>query len=356
MEPKEELNKKTSEKEVPENKKEKNKLSSQICSDYLKDIKNVFGTQEDITKTPSKSKDTKSIVAWNLQGFNNKIPQQALEDIATFLANFDIICLVEVPKKNSIQAVARLMGLMNSKGVFYESFLQGQYVCIVSRKLLKEKVKPAMKLILNHAAYFKLSFKSGNDLELVVVHLKSNSNATKGGVSTSLETRQKQLETVTHIQYSNSIILGDFNWSVDINKIQEDKVDSKKIKGETKIKEPVDPKKIKAEIERQYRIPTDWKLFICENTMVDPKKNKVNDGFLVPTKGLWKSKNVVESGVITPGPAQEDVLPIRDDPLESPEFAVIKISHLRRLRMSTYTDHFPVYIQITNSGVISKEK
>jgi hypothetical protein len=103
----------------------------------------------------------------------------------------------------------------------------------------------------------------------------------------------------------------------------------------------------------QYEIDSNrWNVLIGENTMVDPKKNRVNDGILFPMKSLWSPGKF---GVFKPGNAQEDILPITEDLTNlSATFAIVKVSYVRRLRMASYTDHFPVYVYVKKPSEFKK--
>ncbi len=96
-------------------------------------------------------------------------------------------------------------------------------------------------------------------------------------------------------------------------------------------------------IVKNYEIPKSWKLIIGEKTMINAKKNRINDGILLPQgKNVsWSSSN--RSGVIHPDNQQEDILLFQNQ-----ELTVVKTSYVRKLRMACYTDHWPVYAYLAN--------
>jgi hypothetical protein len=86
-----------------------------------------------------------------------------------------------------------------------------------------------------------------------------------------------------------------------------------------------------------------WSLLIGENTMISAKRKRVNDGILLPkAKTDWLQLHKPLSGVLAPDPGQERILPVKD------KFVVVKRTFITRLRMATYTDHFPVYVILNN--------
>lgn len=76
------------------------------------------------------------------------------------------------------------------------------------------------------------------------------------------------------------------------------------------------------------------------NTFVDDRKKKISDLILVPKNYIAMGGS---SGVLKPDHSQEKLVTIK---LSFGEFAVVKTSYFRRARISTYTDHWPVFAEI----------
>ncbi len=124
-------------------------------------------------------------------------------------------------------------------------------------------------------------------------------------------------------------------------------------KNESKEIVQLDEIAVRPMIETLYPTARKWDILIAQNTMVDPKKNRVNDGILFPKESPWERK---KHGVFQPGNAQEDILPITEDPKISAKFAIVKVSYVRRLRMASYTDHFPVYVYVKKPSKFTKKE
>jgi len=131
------------------------------------------------------------------------------------------------------------------------------------------------------------------------------------------------------------VIVGDFNWR-QVSLVMVLKYYSHEI-------ENILPDQNIKEIVKNYDIPNSWKLVIGEKTMINVKKNKVNDGILLPQGEKVSWSLCARSGVIRPDYQQEAIFPFHEEKL-----TVVKTSYLRNLRIATYTDHFPVYVYLVN--------
>jgi hypothetical protein len=130
-----------------------------------------------------------SILAWNLNGFNDNSPDYFIDDLANYFSRFDIICAVEIPATTCSQALSNLIFQLNNivvSSLAYSPYRTGQNLCIarMSYKVTLSEItveeeeegnKSKRKKKKRTAGLFTIEI-DGNPLNLLTVHLKSESN------------------------------------------------------------------------------------------------------------------------------------------------------------------------------------
>ena len=133
-----------------------------------------------------------------------------------------------------------------------------------------------------------------------------------------MERRIREFQTLVKFVNQNKLeatIVGDFNFGIDSHDLAGGSLEKV--------------------VEEKYKIDLHgWKLPIQEKTMIDVRKSRINDGILT-------QRHVKEYGVEKPQHHDNTAFTTQEK-----KFCLVKMTYLRRLRMSAYTDHFPVWAHV----------
>jgi len=190
----------------------------------------------------------------------------------------------------------------------------------------------------------------------VVVHLKANgklhSDYTKGSWNTGMW-RQAEFAALLGAIGSmvNPILMGDFNFGLPVPKFVKMLLKTKKSSEQVRWRNTLIQliaNELDMTLKSIWPLCLDAVLFRDDapviKTMVDPRNQKIHDLILCPHYLFSNTPNCSDntSGVLSPDKLQESLAPLG-------QFTVVKKTYLSRLRIATYTDHWPVFGQFLAS-------